>query len=70
MADLLRHACDRMIAAFGSGAAFSLVSGMAGTDPVMGAFSTGVVFALLQGGLFQVTLSVLHLEQSLSSLVC
>ena len=44
-----------MIAAFGSGTAFSLVSGMAGPQPIMGAFSTGVVFALLQGGLFQVT---------------
>ena len=44
----------RMIAAFGSGTAFSLVSGMAGPQPLMGAFSTGVVFALLQGGLFKV----------------
>ena len=48
-------ACYRMIAAFGSGAAFSLVSGMAGPNPIPGAFSTGVVFALLQGGLFQVS---------------
>ena len=44
-----------MGAAFGSGAAFSLVSGMSGgKNPMMGAFSTGVLFALLQGGLYQV----------------
>ena len=47
-----------MIAAFGSGAAFSLVSGMSGPQPLMGAFSTGVVFALLQGGLFKVCLDL------------
>jgi hypothetical protein len=53
----LTAACSRfrrMIAAFGSGAAFSLVSGMSGANPVAGAFSTGVVFALLQGGIFKV----------------
>ena len=53
----LRLMC-RMIAAFGSGTAFSLVSGMAGPEPLVGAFSTGVVFALLQGGLFQARLRV------------
>ena len=53
------YRCPRMIAAFGSGAAFSLVSGMAGPQPLMGAFSTGVVFALLQGGLFKVCFATL-----------
>ncbi|KAK9828423.1 hypothetical protein WJX81_006396 [Elliptochloris bilobata] len=39
-----------MIAAFGSGVAFSLVSGMAGGgNPLQGAFTTGVFFALFQG---------------------
>lgn len=43
-----------MGAAFGSGACFSLISGMSGgTNPVMSAFSTGVLFALLQGGLYK-----------------
>jgi len=40
----------RMVAAFGSGVAFSLVSGMAsGASPLQGAFTTGVFFALFQG---------------------
>lgn len=47
-----------MIAGFGSGAAFSLVSGMSGANPFMGAFSTGVLFAALQGGFYQVGLYV------------
>ena len=39
-----------MVAAFGSGVAFSLVSGMAsGASPLQGAFTTGVFFALFQG---------------------
>ncbi len=39
-----------MIAAFGSGVAFSLVSGMAGGgNPLQGAFTTGMFFALFQG---------------------
>ena len=39
-----------MVAAFGSGVAFSLVSGMAtGANPLQGAFTTGVFFALFQG---------------------
>lgn len=44
----------RMIAGFGSGAAFSLVSGMTQGNPMMGAFSTGTLFALLQGAFYQV----------------
>ncbi|KAL3141995.1 hypothetical protein ABBQ32_004638 [Trebouxia sp. C0010 RCD-2024] len=43
-----------MIAGFGSGAAFSLVSGMTQGNPSQGAFSTGVLFALLQGAFYQV----------------
>lgn len=43
-----------MIAGFGSGAAFSLVSGMTQGNPLMGAFSTGTLFALLQGAFYQV----------------
>ena len=45
-----------MIAGFGSGAAFSLVSGMTQGNPLMGAFSTGTLFALLQGAFYQVVM--------------
>lgn len=56
-----------MIAGFGSGAAFSLVSGMSGTaNPLQAAFSTGVLFAALQGGFFQ----VLTCSLSLLTLLC
>lgn len=50
---------NSLVAAFGSGAAFSLVSAppaMAGvppTNPLQAAFTTGVVFALFQGALFK-----------------
>ena len=46
-----------MMASFGSGAAFSLVSGMAnaqGQGVVPGMVSTGVVFALMQGAIYQI----------------
>lgn len=44
-----------MIAAFGSGVAFSLVSGMAGGgNPLQGAFTTGVFFAIFQGAFHKV----------------
>lgn len=43
---------NSMVAAFGSGALFSLVSGMGGTNPVAGAVSSGFFFALAQGGFF------------------
>lgn len=52
-----------LVAAFGSGACFSLISGLGkpgggpGTgsaNPLMAAFSTGVVFALFQGAFFKV----------------
>ncbi|KAL8142725.1 hypothetical protein V2J09_015757 [Rumex salicifolius] len=43
-----------MVAAFGSGAAFSLVSGMgSGPNPVLNAATSGLFFALVQGGLFK-----------------
>lgn len=54
---------NSLVAAFGSGACFSLVSGMGsnasaampgGTpNPIMGAFSAGVVFALFQGAFYK-----------------
>ena len=45
----------RMISAFGSGAAFSLVSGMASGNKLQGAFTTGTLFALFQGAFFVVS---------------
>jgi len=42
-----------MAASFGSGAAFSLVSGVGGPNPIPNALSTGVVFALFQGAFYQ-----------------
>ena len=53
---------NTMVAGFASGACFSLVSGMGsaspampgGTpNPLMGAFSAGVVFSLFQGGFYK-----------------
>ena len=52
------HGACRMIAGFGSGAAFSLVSGMTQGNPLMGAFSTGTLFALLQGAFYQVLVCI------------
>ena len=43
-----------MVAAFGSGAMFSLVSGMGGPNQAANAVTSGLFFALVQGGLFQV----------------
>ncbi|XP_068660445.1 chloroplastic import inner membrane translocase subunit HP30-2-like [Aristolochia californica] len=42
-----------MVAAFGSGAMFSLVSGMGGPNQVANVISSGLFFALVQGGLFK-----------------
>lgn len=42
-----------MIAAFGSGAMFSLVSGMGGPNQSVNAITSGLFFALVQGGLFK-----------------
>lgn len=44
-----------MVAAFGSGAMFSLVSGMGGPNQVANAITSGLFFALVQGGLFKVS---------------
>ena len=49
-----------MIAGFGSGAAFSLVSGMTTGNPFQTAFSTGVLFAVLQGAFYQVRVACQH----------
>lgn len=43
-----------MAAAFGSGLAFSLVSGMGGPNPATNAVTTGIFFALIQGGIYKV----------------
>ncbi|GAV79164.1 SAM_1 domain-containing protein/Tim17 domain-containing protein [Cephalotus follicularis] len=42
-----------MVAAFGSGAMFSLVSGMGGPNHAANAVTSGLFFALVQGGLFK-----------------
>lgn len=43
-----------MAAAFGSGALFSIVSGMGTPNPVTNAITTGLAFAVFQGGFFMV----------------
>ncbi|KAL5215463.1 hypothetical protein ABZP36_006864 [Zizania latifolia] len=43
-----------MAAAFGSGALFSIVSGMGTPNPVANAITTGVAFAVFQGGFFMI----------------
>uniref|UniRef100_A0ACD5Z403 Uncharacterized protein n=2 Tax=Avena sativa TaxID=4498 RepID=A0ACD5Z403_AVESA len=43
-----------MAAAFGSGALFSLVSGMGTPNPVASAITSGVAFAVFQGGFFMI----------------
>lgn len=45
-----------MAAAFGSGAMFSLVSGVGGPNQAVNAVTSGLFFALVQGGIFQVIL--------------
>ncbi|KAJ4970374.1 hypothetical protein NE237_003473 [Protea cynaroides] len=42
-----------MVAAFGSGAMFSLVSGIGGPNQAANAVTSGLFFALVQGGLFK-----------------
>ncbi|RVW60955.1 hypothetical protein CK203_049316 [Vitis vinifera] len=42
-----------MVAAFGSGAMFSLVSGMGGPNQATNVITSGLFFALIQGGIFQ-----------------
>ncbi|KAK2634939.1 hypothetical protein Ddye_029731 [Dipteronia dyeriana] len=43
-----------MVAAFGSGALFSLVSGMGGANHATNAITSGLFFALIQGGIFKI----------------
>jgi hypothetical protein len=43
-----------MAAAFGSGALFSIVSGMGTPNPAVNAITTGMAFAVFQGGFFMV----------------
>ncbi|KAG2701277.1 hypothetical protein I3760_06G037000 [Carya illinoinensis] len=43
-----------MVAAFGSGAMFSLVSGMGAPNQPANAITSGLFFALVQGGLFKI----------------
>ena len=50
---LLMYDCS-MVAAFGSGVMFSLVSGMGGPNQATNVITSGVFFALVQGGLFKV----------------
>ncbi|CAN1848040.1 Chloroplastic import inner membrane translocase subunit HP30-2 [Linum perenne] len=49
----VRSVICSMVAAFGSGALFSLVSGVGGPNPAANALSSGFFFALVQGGLYQ-----------------
>uniref|UniRef100_A0A7C8YUP6 Uncharacterized protein n=1 Tax=Opuntia streptacantha TaxID=393608 RepID=A0A7C8YUP6_OPUST len=42
-----------MIAAFGSGAMFTLVSGVGGPNPIPNMNSSGAFFALAQGGIYK-----------------
>jgi hypothetical protein len=55
-----------MAAAFGSGALFSIVSGMGTPNPVVNALTTGMAFAVFQGGFFMVIIwtysLILHME--------
>jgi hypothetical protein len=44
-----------MVAAFGSGALFSLVSGMGTPNPAVNAVTTGLFFSLFQGGIYMVS---------------
>lgn len=53
-----------MAAAFGSGAMFSLVSGMGGPNQAANAVTSGLFFALVQGGLFQVGMKKMYLLDS------
>ena len=43
-----------MAAGFGSGVMFSLVSGIGGSNQAATAITSGVLFALAQGGFFKV----------------
>jgi len=53
-----------MAAAFGSGVIFSLVSGVGGPNQVGNAVTSGLLFSLVQGGIFQVSTNKMHLFDS------
>ena len=57
----------RMIAAFGSGASYSLVSGITQGNKFQGAFTTGVLFAAFQGALHKVNFG-LYLHESAAAI--
>jgi len=59
-----------MISAFGSGAAFSLISGMATGSKLQGAFTTGSLFALFQGVFYVVKSLTAQQEVSPALLPC
>lgn len=50
----IRDYCCSMVAAFGSGAMFSLVSVMGGPNSAVNAVMSGLLSALIQGGIFKV----------------
>ncbi|OMO97732.1 Mitochondrial inner membrane translocase subunit Tim17/Tim22/Tim23/peroxisomal protein PMP24 [Corchorus olitorius] len=53
--DVIHSLRANMVAAFGSGAMFSLVSGLGGPNQAGNAVTSGLFFALIQGGLFQIS---------------
>ena len=66
--DDFSFACS-MAAAFGSGALFSIVSGMGTPNPVANAITTGVAFAVFQGGFFMVRIWECLLLMEVASLL-
>ena len=54
MLNIIKYYCS-MMAAFGSGAMFSLVSGMGGQNQAANVISSGLFFSLIKGGIFQVS---------------
>ena len=54
MLNIIKYYCS-MVAAFGYGAMFSLVSGMGGQNQTTNVISSGLFFSLIQGGIFQVS---------------
>lgn len=57
-----------MVAAFGSGALFSLVSGVGGPNQAVNAVTSGLFFALFQGGLYMVSIVFLQFNLLVVSL--
>jgi hypothetical protein len=56
-----------MVAAFGSGAVFSAVSGMGGPNLAGNAVTTGIFFALIQGAIFKCTKGCAHSTRTKAS---